>query len=393
MSRCPYFGAWRLLISCLGVFVVTTAAPRNINLDMQPRQETSDATLKILRDIHGKTFAFPLSPAKKPFLVDSTVSCFTIQMLYSAEETDHTVMLWLQYTKSDGVSKHVDTISFAVKTKKETSPNNLRFDFEGSSNNGIAIQEAEFGYHADSCYGLKITLKDRRCVLLALPPSSGTSAPENCVSRYELGSCEYEGYESSDSEKCLQYKLVEDHSQSQATEVTAQSPDNNQPLLETNAQLQQYQDFKRGLLFSSLVLVYSSYEKDPFRLCMIPYRPNEGPGTDGKLYILTSGVLVEKAMVQTFNPYRLSYHNETYKAAARLYRNDKFYETKVIFTDRKQCIILRTPEYYNLCELFTGGRYTHGILNSICFFIYTVYCQQPATRFTSLGECWPPAKK
>uniref|UniRef100_A0A0K8RJA0 Putative salivary lipocalin n=1 Tax=Ixodes ricinus TaxID=34613 RepID=A0A0K8RJA0_IXORI len=393
MFRCPYFGAWRLLTSCLGVFVVTTAAPRNINLDIQPRQETSDATLKILHDIHGKTFAFPLSSTKKPLLVDSTVSCFTIQMLYSAEETDHTVMLWLQYTKSDGVSKRVDTITFAVKTEEGTSAKTLRFDFEGSSNNGITIKEAEFGYPADSCYVLKIIFKDGRCVFLGLPSSSGTSAPENCVSADQRGSCEYEGYESSDSEKCLEYKLIEDSSQRQATEVTGPSPDNNQPLLETDAELQQYQDFKRGLLFSSLVLVYSSFGDDPFRFCMITYSPNKGPGKDGKLYILTSGVSVNQAMVQAFNPYTLSHHNDTFRAAARLYRDEKFYETKVIFTDRKQCIILRTPGYHNLCELFTGGRYTNGILNSICFFIYAVYCKQPATRFTSLGECWPPAKK
>ncbi|XP_040064360.1 uncharacterized protein LOC120838490 [Ixodes scapularis] len=388
-----HFVAWRLLISFLVIFVVTTAAPRNINADIKPREQTTEQSLKILGDIHGKTFALPRSTTQKPFLVDSTVSCFTMQLLYSAEETDGTVMLWLHYTLSGSGFKRVDTISFSVKTEKGASANKLRFDFEGSSNNGISIKEAEFVHQPNSCYRLKITSKDRGCVFLALLSSSGKSASKQCVPDDELGGCKYEGLESSDSEKCLEYESVEENSENQANEVTAQSPDNNQPLLETDPQLQQYQDFKRGLLFSSLVLVYSSYEDDPFRLCMITYSPNEEPKPDGRLYILTSGVKVDKAMVQAFKPYTLSYHNDTYRAAARLYRNGNFHETKVIFTDRKQCIILRTPGYHNLCELFTGGRYTNGILNGICFFIYAVYCKQPAASFTSLGECWPPARK
>ncbi|CAN8020973.1 unnamed protein product, partial [Ixodes persulcatus] len=164
------------------------------------------------------------------------------------------------------------------------------------------------------------------------------------------------------------------------------------PLLETNGQLQEYQDFKRGLLFSSLVLVYSSYKDDPFRLCMITYRPNEEPRPDGNLYILTSGLSDDQAMVQAFKPYKLEGHNVV-KAAARIRRMEGFYESRVIFTDRRQCILLRTPGYHNLCELFTGGRYTNGILNNVCFFIYTVYCKQPAIRFTKLSDCWPPAKQ
>ncbi|EEC14845.1 secreted histamine binding protein of 21.3 kDa, putative [Ixodes scapularis] len=165
------------------------------------------------------------------------------------------------------------------------------------------------------------------------------------------------------------------------------------PLLETDEQLQEYQDFKKGLLFSSLVLVYSSYGEDPFRLCMITYRPNESPEPDGNLYILTSGLSGDQAMVQAFEPYTLKGHSATFKAAARINRNGRFYESRVIFTDRRQCILLRTPGYQNLCELFTGGRYTNGILNNICFFIYTVYCKQPQKKFTTLGDCWPPANK
>uniref|UniRef100_A0A0K8R545 Putative salivary lipocalin n=1 Tax=Ixodes ricinus TaxID=34613 RepID=A0A0K8R545_IXORI len=368
-----------------------TAAPRNINGKIQPRKLTTDELLKVLRDVHGKTYVLRFSQTQNSYVVGYTVTCFTIQLLYSAEETADKVMLWLHYTQAQSNLKRVDTISFAVK-ERETSSNKLRFDFEGSSKNDLTLKEAEFVHRPPSCNSLKITFKNRGCVILALPTSSSKSDVNNCVPPDERGSCIYESYENSESEKCLNYESFEDKHQSEITDVTIPTAV-NQPLLETDAQLQQYQDFKRGLLFGSLVLVYSSYEQDPFRLCMITYHPNKAPGPHGKLYILTSGLTADKAMVQTFNPYRLSYHSETYKTAARLYRDGKFYETRVIFTDKRQCIILRTPEYHNLCELFTGGRYTNGILNSICFFIYAVYCGQPEARFTRLGECWPPANK
>uniref|UniRef100_V5GMT9 Putative secreted histamine binding protein of 21.3 kDa n=1 Tax=Ixodes ricinus TaxID=34613 RepID=V5GMT9_IXORI len=293
MPYSAYCGAWRLLISCLGVFAVTTAAPRNISVDIQPRQSTTDQSLKILSDIHGKTYALSISQTPRSYLVESTVSCFTLQLLYSLEEADHIVMLWLHYTESDGSVKRVDTVNFAVKKEKATPENNLRFEFEGSSKIGLIIKEAEFVYHPKSCYTLKITLKERGCVFLDLPSSFGTSTSKNCVSKDQLGDCEYEAYETSNSEKCLQYTVITDNSPSGASGVTAQSPP-NRPLLETDPQLQQYQDFKRGLLFSSLVLVYSSFGDDPFRFCMITYSSNKGPGKDGKLYILTSGVSVNQ---------------------------------------------------------------------------------------------------
>uniref|UniRef100_V5HDA0 Putative secreted histamine binding protein of 21.3 kDa n=1 Tax=Ixodes ricinus TaxID=34613 RepID=V5HDA0_IXORI len=349
MPYSAYCGAWRLLISCLGVFAVTTAAPRNISVDIQPRQSTTDQSLKILSDIHGKTYALSISQTPRSYLVESTVSCFTLQLLYSLEEADHIVMLWLHYTEASSGLKRVDTISFTVKETTGSSTNKLLFDFVGSSKNDLTFKEAEFVHHPASCNSLKITFKNGGCVYLALPTSSGKSGVSNCVPNEERESCNYEIYDDSVSEQCLNYESVIDNSESGSTKVTAESSDNNQPLLETDPQLQQYQDFKRGLLFSSLVLVYSSYALDPFRLCMITYRPNEKPSPDGKLYILTSSTSFDnsRAMVQTFNPYKLDYHNETYKAAARLYRNGVFYETKVIFTDKKQCIILRTPRYHN----------------------------------------------
>uniref|UniRef100_V5GJ33 Putative secreted histamine binding protein of 21.3 kDa n=2 Tax=Ixodes ricinus TaxID=34613 RepID=V5GJ33_IXORI len=377
-----YFGACSLLIRCLNVFMGTTAALKNTDVGIQSRQQTSDNIIQILREIHGKTYSLPLSSNRQPFLVGSEVSCFTIQLLYSAEGADHKVMLWLHYTEADTRFKRVHTISFAVKEGTDSSANNVHFEFEGSSKNGLTVKEAEFVQHT-TCNGLKITLKDGRCVYIALPPSSGTSCVDVCAQTSERGRCTYETYDISKSEECLKYEVFKDTDQPETTEVPTPSPDENKPLLETDTQLQEYQDFKRGLLFSSLVLVYSSYGDDRFPLCMITYKPNETPGPHGNIYILTPGLSGDQAMVQAFEPYTLKDRNATFKSAARINRNG----------NRRQCILLRTPGYQNLCELFTGGRYTNGILNNICFFIYTVYCKQPAKKFTNLGDCWPPAKK
>uniref|UniRef100_A0A6B0VAI6 Putative salivary lipocalin n=1 Tax=Ixodes ricinus TaxID=34613 RepID=A0A6B0VAI6_IXORI len=387
-----YFGGCSLLISCLNVFVVTTAAPTNIDVDLQSRQQTSDSDFEILRKLHGTTFSLSPSSLHKTHLVKSDVSCFTMQLLYSADEIDHKVMLWLHYEETGSRLKRVDTITFAVNPETNKLENKLLLDFDGSSNTDLAVKEAEFVSGPPSCTGLKILLNDRVCVFLALPTSSAQSGSNNCLSK-ERPDCNYEAYEPSTSGKCLQYVSVVDTHQSGSTEVTTPTPDDNKPLLETDGQLQEYQDFKRGLLFSSLVLVYSSYGDDPFRLCMITYHPNEEPKPDGNLYILTSGLTGDQAMVQAFKPYTIKGHDDKFKTAARINRNGEFHESRVIFTDRRQCILLRTPGYHNLCELFTGGRYTNGILNNICFFIYTVYCKQPEKRFTKLGDCWPPANK
>uniref|UniRef100_A0A0K8REC9 Putative salivary lipocalin n=1 Tax=Ixodes ricinus TaxID=34613 RepID=A0A0K8REC9_IXORI len=311
--------------------------------------------------VNSMAKTFSLSPStRQPHLVESAVSCFTMQLLYSAEEIDRKVILWFHYQEADSGSKRVVTISFAVNPETKAPESKLRLDFEGSSNNDLAIKEAEFVYGPDSCTGLKILLNGHECVFLSLHTSSGQSGLPNCLS--ERGDCNYEAYESSDTEKCLQYVSFKDTHQSGSPEDTTSSTEDNKPLLETDELLQEYQDFKRGLLFSSLVLVYSSYGEDTFRLCMITYRPNETPEPDGNLYILTSGLSGDQAMVQEFKPYKLEGHNDTFRAAARIRRNGGFYESRVIFTDRRQCILLRTPGYHNLCELFTGGRYTNGIL-------------------------------
>ncbi|CAN7937889.1 unnamed protein product, partial [Ixodes hexagonus] len=160
------------------------------------------------------------------------------------------------------------------------------------------------------------------------------------------------------------------------------------PLNETDLQLQKFQDFKRGLLYGSLVLVYSSLESDAYRYCAITYYPNRGPTPDGRIEVLTTGLRSTRPMTQVFDPHRVMGHNATYRARARLYRKDAFHETKVIFTDYKFCTILRTRSYHNLCELFTGGRHDSDRVNSWCFFIYTVFCGQPAVSYKTLDECW-----
>uniref|UniRef100_A0A0K8R9L1 Putative salivary lipocalin n=1 Tax=Ixodes ricinus TaxID=34613 RepID=A0A0K8R9L1_IXORI len=177
-------------------------------------------------------------------------------------------------------------------------------------------------------------------------------------------------------------------------QATALSPPDDTPLDVNKFTASKIPRFPKGpLVWQALYSVYSSWAEDPFRLCKITYRPNEEPQPDGKLYILTTGTTQKEGIVQAFHPHHVDGHSCRYKATAEIYRNGKFYWTKVIYTDRKRCTILRTPEYNNLCELFTGGHYTRGGLNSYCFFIYTMYCKEPATTFTKLGDCWPPARQ
>uniref|UniRef100_A0A0K8RGN6 Putative salivary lipocalin n=1 Tax=Ixodes ricinus TaxID=34613 RepID=A0A0K8RGN6_IXORI len=164
------------------------------------------------------------------------------------------------------------------------------------------------------------------------------------------------------------------------------------PLNEKDVKLQRYQDFKRGILYGSLVLVYSSLKNDPFRLCKLTYKPNSGITPEGHIEVLTSSNDTDyRDMIQGFSAETAYYHNITYRAITWLYRGGtaEYYESRVIFTDYKHCIILRTEQYSNLCELFTAGRHDSDRVNSWCFFIYTVFCGTPAVTFKSLGECWP----
>uniref|UniRef100_A0A147BWT5 Putative salivary lipocalin n=1 Tax=Ixodes ricinus TaxID=34613 RepID=A0A147BWT5_IXORI len=161
------------------------------------------------------------------------------------------------------------------------------------------------------------------------------------------------------------------------------------PLGERSVELQKYQDFKRGLLYGSLVLVYSSLKNDSFRLCMMTYKPNTNLTTEGQIDLLTSSRNSSyREMVQGFDAETARRHNKTYRAIAWLFRG-QYYKSRVIFTDYKHCIILRTRGYNNLCELFTAGRHDSDRVNSWCFFIYTVFCGKPAVTFKNLYECWP----
>ncbi|XP_040067833.1 uncharacterized protein LOC120841073 [Ixodes scapularis] len=251
------------------------------------------------------------------------------------------------------------------------------------------------------------------CFIIVLLTNSDDSRANDCVPQRELEECKYKNYEILKKFDCFEYEKVSNSAPRQVKEAIAQctpnnapdgnpkepkeattlSPLDNTPLDETDPLLQRYQDFPKSLLFGSLVLVYSSWADDPFRLCKITYRPNQDPQPHGNLYILTTGRTQKEGIVQAFHPHHVDGHNCRYKARAEIYRNGMFNETKVIYTDRKRCTILRTPGYNNLCELFTSGHYTSGSLNSYCFFVYTMYCKEPAKTFTKLGDCWPPGRQ
>uniref|UniRef100_A0A6B0V2K4 Putative salivary lipocalin n=1 Tax=Ixodes ricinus TaxID=34613 RepID=A0A6B0V2K4_IXORI len=163
------------------------------------------------------------------------------------------------------------------------------------------------------------------------------------------------------------------------------------PLNEKDVKLQKYQDFKKGILFGNLVLVYSSMKDDPFRLCKLTYRPNSGITPEGHIDVLSTSRNNPdyRDMVQGFYAKTADFHNRTYRAITWFYRGDNYdYESRVIFSDYKYCTILRTEGYHNLCELFTGGRHDSDRVNSWCFFIYTVYCGIPAATFKTVEECW-----
>uniref|UniRef100_A0A0K8R7G6 Putative salivary lipocalin n=1 Tax=Ixodes ricinus TaxID=34613 RepID=A0A0K8R7G6_IXORI len=317
------------------------------------------------------------------------------------QKRDRTVFseLWVHYKESDR-KRHVEQIKLKYKDPSESGiGNTLFFQFPKPVYNGLISKDVEFQVREHNlCYSLKATLSDR-CFIIVLPTISGDSRANDCVPTAELAGCQYENYKVSEDFGCLDYETVlgvpevTDSVQKGVKEAASQGPFDDTPLDESNQLLQRYQDFPKGLLFSSLVLVQSSLKEDPSRLCMIMYRPNENPPEHGKLYMLTTYTAQEDFIAQTFHPRTVDGHDNKYKTRAELYRNGKFYETTVIFTDRKRCTILRTPGYHNLCELFTAGPYTKGSLNNYCFFIYNMYCKEPATTFTKLGDCWPPARQ
>uniref|UniRef100_A0A0K8R4P9 Putative salivary lipocalin n=1 Tax=Ixodes ricinus TaxID=34613 RepID=A0A0K8R4P9_IXORI len=408
MPLCLQCGACQLLLGCIGFFLATTATAATPAQNGIP----VDAS-KMLGAVHGIMFDFQFKSSDYFMLIDSNPTCLTIQFLFSEEGVNSLGELWVHYKTSD-TKRHVDRIPLKFKDATEsTLGNTLMFEFPKPPQLGHISKEVEFQVREhNSCYSLKATTSGN-CFIIVFLTSSQDSRANDCVPQDELENCQYENYETFKNVRCLEYEQVSNSAPREVKEATPQcTPDNAPdrgpkeveegtaltlpdytPLDETNLLLQRYQDFPKGLLFGSLVLVYSSWAEDPFRLCKITYRPNEEPQPHGKLYILTTGKTQKEGIVQAFHPHHVDGHNCRYKATAEIYRNGKFYWTKVIYTDRKRCTILRTPGYNNLCELFTAGHYTSGSLNSYCFFVYTMYCKEPATTFTKLGDCWPPARQ
>ncbi|XP_040064362.1 uncharacterized protein LOC120838497 [Ixodes scapularis] len=393
MPLCLQCGARPLLLSCFGLFLAITATAANTALEGTPVDIS-----EVLAAVHGKMFNFQFTSAEGVIFTDSPATCLTIQFLYSEEEANSFAEVWIYYKTNDG-KRHVNTIPlrFTAETGKE-----LSFEILESSKNGHIFKQAKFrAFRYNSCYILKASLNDE-CFIIVLPTSSDISRANECVPQEELVNCKFENYQVSKDLQCLEYEEV--YTAPEAPEVpnrapkvvdeaTAQSSSDDTPLDERHHLLQRYQDFPRGLSYSTLQLVYSSLEEDPSRICMFTYRPNENPPEHGKLHMLTTYNNQKDFIVQAFHPKTADGHKIAYKAQAQIYRNGTFHDTWVIYTDRKRCTLLRTPGYHNLCELFTAGHRTSGSLNKYCFFIYTMYCKEPAKKFASLGDCWPPARQ
>uniref|UniRef100_A0A6B0VBL0 Putative salivary lipocalin n=2 Tax=Ixodes ricinus TaxID=34613 RepID=A0A6B0VBL0_IXORI len=397
MPTCLKSGAHPLLLSCFGLLLAITTTAASTAQDGTPVDIS-----EVLDAVHGKMYNFQFKSLEAVIFTDSPATCLIIQFLYSEEEANSFAEVWIYFKTNDG-KRHVDTIPlrFTEETGKE-----LRFEIPESSKNGHMFKEAAFqAFQYSNCYILKASL-NTECFIIVLPTSSSISRANECVPQAELVKCKYENYQVSEDLKCLEYEEV--HAVPEAPEVPNSAPNvvneanaqsssdsssDNMPLDERHYLLQRYQDFPRGLSYSTLQLVYSSLEDDPSRICMFTYRPNENPPEHGKLHMLTTYHNQKDFIIHDFYPKPADGRDPAYKTRARIYRNGKFYETWVIFTDRKRCTILRTPGYNDLCELFTAGHRTSGSLNNYCFFIYTMYCKEPAKKFTSLGDCWPPARQ
>uniref|UniRef100_A0A0K8RDW1 Putative salivary lipocalin n=1 Tax=Ixodes ricinus TaxID=34613 RepID=A0A0K8RDW1_IXORI len=385
MPWCLQCGACPVLLCCLGFFLAFTATAAHTVQEGTPVDIS-----KMLGVVHGKMFAYVYKNDESIILNGPSATCLIIQFLYSQEETNSFGELWAHYKTTDG-KRHVKKIELENKKANEHKlGNTLILTFSKSCKKGRYPNKVEFEVQERNlCYVLKATLISE-CVIIGLITSNSHNHPEDCLSMTERLECKYEVFKVSETHQCLEYEEVTDN-----TDVKpdiAEFPGDTTPLDERHPLLQSYQNFTQGLLFGTLLLVYSSLEHDPSRLCMITYRPNEGPGPDGKLEILTTFTNDDKFKVQTYSPYTVTGYDTKYATEARIFRNGKFYKTRVIFSDGRRCTILRTKEYSNLCELFTGGRFNNGIVNSYCFFVYLVYCNQPAKIFTKLSDCWPPAK-
>ncbi|XP_040064412.1 uncharacterized protein LOC120838522 [Ixodes scapularis] len=385
MAWCLQCGACPLLLSCLGLVLAITATAANTAQEGTPVDVS-----KMLGEVHGRMFDYVYN-SESLILNDSPATCLTLQFLYSQEETSSFGELWAHYKTTDG-NRHVKRIELEHKKSNENKlRNTLILIFSKSCKKGRYPKRVEFEVQERHlCYVLKATIISG-CVIIGLITSSSYNHPQDCLSTTELIECKYEVFKVSETHRCLEYEEVTDPI-SEVKQDTQEDPADTTPLNERHKLLQSYQNFTQGLLFGTLLLVYSSLAEDPSRLCMITYRPNEEPGPDGRLHILTTFNKDEKFTVQTYSPYTVAGYDTKYATVARIFRNGAFLETRVIFTDGRRCTILRTKGYSNLCELFTGGRFNNGIVNSYCFFIYMVYCKEPAKVFRKLSDCWPPAK-
>uniref|UniRef100_A0A0K8RD86 Putative salivary lipocalin n=1 Tax=Ixodes ricinus TaxID=34613 RepID=A0A0K8RD86_IXORI len=388
MPRCLQCGACPVLLflCCLGFFLAFRATAANT-----PQEGTPVDISKMLGEVHGKMFDYVYMKSESLILTDSTATCLTLQFLYSQEETSSVGELWAHY-KTTGGNRHVKRIELGYKEAKgKKLGNTLILTFSKSCNKGPHPNRVEYEVHERNlCYVLKATQMSE-CFIIGLITSSSHNHPQHCLSNAELVQCKYEVFSVSETHPCLEYEEVTDP-EGDVKQDTEEDPTDTTPLSERHKLLQSYQNFTQGLLFGTLLLVYSSLAEDPSRLCMITYYPNEEPGPDGRLHILTTFTQEKKFIVQTYTPYTVNGYDTKYATEARIFRKGVFYETRVIFTDGRRCTILRTKGYHNLCELFTGGRFNNGIVNSYCFFVYLVYCNQPAKIFTKLSDCWPPAK-
>uniref|UniRef100_A0A0K8R582 Putative salivary lipocalin n=1 Tax=Ixodes ricinus TaxID=34613 RepID=A0A0K8R582_IXORI len=331
MSLCLQSGAHTLLLICFRLFLAIPATAANT------AQEGTPVDIpEVLGEIHGKMFNFQFMNSEGVIFTNAPTTCLTIQFFYSDEETNSFAELWL-FSKTNDGRRHVNTIPLKFKTAEK-----LRFEIAESSNNGHMFKEAEFqAVRYSNCYILKASL-NKECFIIVLPTSSSISRANECVPQAELVKCKYENYQVSEDLKCLEYEEV--HAVPEAPEVPNSAPNvvneanaqsssdsssDNMPLDERHYLLQRYQDFPRGLSYSTLQLVYSSLEEDPSRICMFTYRPNENPPEHGKLHMLTTYNNQKDFIIHDFHPKTADGRDPAYKTRARIYRNGKFYETWV----------------------------------------------------------------
>uniref|UniRef100_V5ID18 Putative secreted histamine binding protein of 21.3 kDa n=1 Tax=Ixodes ricinus TaxID=34613 RepID=V5ID18_IXORI len=310
MAWCRQWGAYLLLLSCLGLFLAITATAANTAQEGTPVDIS-----KMLGAVHGKMFDYVYKKSESIILNDSPATCLTLQFLYSQEETSSFGELWAHYKTNDG-NRHVKRIE--LEYNKNKLGNTLILTFSKSCKKGRYPNRVEFEVQGRRlCYVLKATILSE-CVIIGLITSSSHDHPQDCLSTAELVQCKYEVFRVSETHQCLEYEQVADPT-SDVKQDIEEDPADTTPLNERDKLLQSYQNFTQGLLFGTLLLVYSSLAQDPSRLCMITYRPNEEPGPDGRLHILTTYNKEEKFMVQNYSPYTVPGYDTKYATEANIF--------------------------------------------------------------------------